>query len=216
MLKQDDRCNTVPEDEALMGQLKGGTSEALAVLFHRYQRLVFTVAKRILRDATEAEDVTQDVFIEIYRKAGLYDPRKGSVKTWVLQYAYHRSLNRRKYLSLRHAHSAFPAAMAQDQSIVYGNGTCEQAIRHCVRLEAVHRGMNVLNDTERSVIKWVSFEGLSLREASVQMQLSYVNARNHYYRGLKSLQLFLSNKNIRENKGPSAADLKRGAVDVEA
>jgi RNA polymerase sigma-70 factor (ECF subfamily) len=183
--QQGDRCNTVPEDEALMGQLKGGTSEALAVLFHRYQRLVFTVAKRILRDAAEAEDVTQDVFIEIYRKAGLYDPRKGSVKTWVLQYAYHRSFNRRKYLLLRHAHSAFPAEMAQDQSV---NGTCEQAIRHCVRVEAVHRGMNVLNDTERSVIKWVSFEGLSLREASVRMQLSYVNARNHYYRGLKKLK----------------------------
>jgi len=132
----------------------------------------------ILRDAAEGEDLTQDVFIEIYRKAGLYDPRKGSVKTWVLQYPYQRSFNRRKYLSLRQAHSAFPTEMAQDQSAIYGNGECEQAIRHSVRLEPIHRGMNVLNDTERAVIEWVSFNRMGLiqrsnpGEASVRTQLS--------------------------------------------
>src|SRR5262249_46676586 len=128
----------------------------------RISGLSSLVAKRILRDAAEGEDLTQDVFIEIYRKAGLYDPRKGSVKTWVLQYPYHRSFNRRKYLSLRQAYSAFPTEIAQDQSAIHGNGACEQAIRHCVRLEPIHRGMNVLNDTERAVIEWVSFEGLTL------------------------------------------------------
>jgi RNA polymerase sigma-70 factor (ECF subfamily) len=193
VLKQDERCYAVPEDEALMEQLKGGTIEALAGLFDRYRRLVFTVAKRILRDAAEAEDLTQDVFIEICRKAELYDPRKGTVRTWVLQYAYHRSFNRRKYLSLRHAHSAFPAERAQDRSAVYG----EQAIRHCTLLKAVHRGMNVLNDKERAVIEFVSFEGLTLREASLRMQVSYCNVRNHYYRGLKKLKRIASEKGRR-------------------
>src|SRR5262245_54069104 len=105
-----------------MEELKGGHVDALAVLFDRYRRLVFTVAKRILRDPAEAEDLTQDVFIEIYRKANLFDPRKGCVKAWVLQYAYHRSFNRRRYLSLRHphnAHNALQAEMAQVQPEPY-------------------------------------------------------------------------------------------------
>src|SRR5215831_2433183 len=106
MLEQDEQnTGTAIEetpachDETLMQQMQRGQANALGILFGRYQRLVFTVALRILRNSTEAEDLTQDVFIEIYRKAHLYDQRKSSVKTWVLQYAYHRSFNRRKHLS---------------------------------------------------------------------------------------------------------------------
>ena len=43
----------------------------------------------------------QEVFLEIFKKAAQFDPAKGSVKTWILQYAYHRSLSRRQYLALR-------------------------------------------------------------------------------------------------------------------
>src|SRR5262249_28905921 len=149
--------------------------------FNRYRRLVFTVANSILRDAAEAEDLTQDVFIEICRKASLYDPAKGSVKTWVLQYAYHRSFNRRRYLSLRQPHNPFAEEMTQSQPALYRNSSCDPVIRHRVCMEALHRGMKILNDKERVVIEWVSFEGLTLREASARMQVSYVNARNHYY-----------------------------------
>jgi RNA polymerase sigma-70 factor (ECF subfamily) len=60
-----------------MEHLKSGRVDALAALFERYQRLVFAVARRILGDSAEAEDLAQDVFIEIYRKANLYDPEKG-------------------------------------------------------------------------------------------------------------------------------------------
>ena len=48
--------------------------------------------------------------------------------------------------------------------------------------------MKSLNHRERAIIECVSFEGLTLREASARLQVSYVNARNHYYRGLKKLK----------------------------
>ena len=80
--------------------MRHGRSDAIGVLFDRYSRLIFAVAKKILRDPEEAEDLTQEVFIEIYKKAHRYDDRKGTVKIWLLQYAYHRSLNRRRYLAL--------------------------------------------------------------------------------------------------------------------
>jgi RNA polymerase sigma-70 factor (ECF subfamily) len=187
VLKKDETHRAASGDETLMLELKGGRVEALAVLFDRYQRLVFTVAKRILRDSAEAEDLTQDVFIEIYRKANLYDPGKGSFKTWVLQYAYHRSFNRRKYLALRHSHRASPE-IPQNQRAPEGAGSYDQLIRHRVCVETLKRGMAALTDKERVVIEWVSFEGLTLREASTRMRVSYVNVRNHYYRGLRKLR----------------------------
>src|SRR5262245_2899401 len=73
------------DDDVLIDQIRQGRTEALGVLFDRYYRLVFTVASRVLGNDTEAEDVIQEVFIEIYRKADLYDPGKGSVKVWLLQ-----------------------------------------------------------------------------------------------------------------------------------
>ena len=67
-------------DDQLMVQLKDGVNDALAVLFERYQRLVFSIALKIVRDRGEAEDVTQNVFLEIYRSVAQFDPAKGKLK----------------------------------------------------------------------------------------------------------------------------------------
>src|SRR5262245_55384564 len=104
------------EDEILLTQVHSGHTEALGVLFERYFRLVFDTARRILRNRREAEDLVQDVFLEIHKKAGLYNAQKGSVKIWILQYAYHRSINRKKYLSLRGYYDAsIPKSPAEVQ-----------------------------------------------------------------------------------------------------
>jgi RNA polymerase sigma-70 factor (ECF subfamily) len=86
-------------DEEVMKQVRQGNPDALLILFDRFYRLVLKVALRILRDPGEAEDLMQDVFLEIFDKADQFDAAKGSAKTWILQYAYHRSLNRRQYLA---------------------------------------------------------------------------------------------------------------------
>src|SRR5262249_53521093 len=79
-------------DAELMADMHAPSGDPLGALICRYGRLVHRVALDILHDAGEAEDVTQEVFLEVYRKAHLYDPSRGSVRVWLLQYAYHRSL----------------------------------------------------------------------------------------------------------------------------
>ena len=92
-------------DEQLMALLQDGAGDALAVLFDRYQRLVFSIALKIVRDRGEAEDVMQTVFLEIYRSVAQFDPAKGTLKVWLLQFAYHRAFNRKKYLNIRDFYS---------------------------------------------------------------------------------------------------------------
>jgi RNA polymerase sigma-70 factor (ECF subfamily) len=92
-------------DDQLMVELQSGVNDALAVLFERYNRLVFSVALKILRDRGEAEDVTQNVFLEIFRSVAQFDPARGSLKVWLLQYAYHRAINRKQYLNARSFYS---------------------------------------------------------------------------------------------------------------
>ena len=88
-------------DEDVIERLRQGHTDALPILFDRFYRLVLRIARRILRDSGEAEDLMQDVFLEVFKKAGQFDRSKGSAKTWILQYAYYRSLSRRHYLALR-------------------------------------------------------------------------------------------------------------------
>src|SRR5262245_40427095 len=183
-----------PEDEALIDEMRIGHSEALGVLFERYYRLVFDVAKKILRDRGEAEDVMQDVFLEIYRKAGLYDATRGSVKIWLLQYAYHRSFNRRKYLAMRRFYDGSPTtALAHLE--VSGERSGREGMNPQEWQEVLRRGMKELNSKERQIIELVGFDGLTVREASEQMHESYANGRNYYYRALKKLRDFLGPAN---------------------
>jgi RNA polymerase sigma-70 factor (ECF subfamily) len=91
------RLESLP-DEEVMAYLQRGHNDALAVLFDRYQKLVLSIARKIVRDPGEAEDVTQTVFLDIYRAVAQFDPLKGSAKVWLMQYAYHRAINRRQHL----------------------------------------------------------------------------------------------------------------------
>ena len=181
-----------PDDEDLITEMRTGNADALGVLFKRYYRLVFDVARRILRDRGEAEDLMQDVFIEVYRKAELYDSNRGSVKTWLLQYAYHRSFNRRKYLAHRSFYNASPAAALVDLEMA-GKGSREDITIQQWQ-EIVQAGMRELNEKERKIIEAIAFEGLTVREASERMRESYINGRNYYYRGLKKLRRCLEHR----------------------
>src|SRR5437763_11264609 len=72
----------IPSDEDAMGRLQSNDAGALEILFDRYARLVFRIARGVVRDTGEAEDVVQEAFFHVYKKCALFDKSKGSVKTW--------------------------------------------------------------------------------------------------------------------------------------
>src|SRR5262245_17106950 len=133
----------------------------------------------------------QDVFIEVSQKAHLYDSSKGTVKTWLLQYAYHRSFNRRKYLALRSFYNASPAAALVDLELAGERGGHDNiTIQEWQKI--LRTGMNELTEKEREMIEAIAFDGLTVREASQRLRESYANGRNYYYRGLKKLKRILA------------------------
>src|SRR5258708_2216057 len=99
----EDLCK--PPDDELIQSVAAGCTDALTVLFDRYHLLVFSVATRIVRDPGEAEEVVQTVFLDIFRAAANFDPGKGTLKVWILQYAYHRALHRKRHLVANHFYS---------------------------------------------------------------------------------------------------------------
>jgi RNA polymerase sigma-70 factor (ECF subfamily) len=177
----------VLNDGRVMQYLQAGNTDAFAVIFKRYHRLVHTTALHILRDAAEAEDLTQSVFLEIYRKAGQFDPARGTLKVWLLQYAYSRSANRRNYLLVRHLYSSTEIS-AVDETKSFWSPARLQPLE-ATRL--VSEALETLSDAQKQTIKMFFFEGLDFKEIARRRNEKFSNIRHHYYRGLQQLRSHL-------------------------
>jgi RNA polymerase sigma-70 factor (ECF subfamily) len=170
-------------DPELIAQMRSGNGDALGPLFRRYARLVYRVAVDILHDTGEAEDVTQEVFLEVYRRAHLYDPARGSVRVWLLQYAYHRSLRRKDTLTRRAAYRGEPLDEVEGLALGPRHELTRDECRWVIRA-----GLAQLPDRQRVTLELTCFEELSLRDVAERLRVSLGCARHYYYRGLARLR----------------------------
>jgi RNA polymerase sigma-70 factor (ECF subfamily) len=170
-------------DADLIAEMHLPNSDALGALFRRYIRLVHSVAVDILRDEGEAEDVTQEVFLEIYRKSHLYDPSRGAVRVWLLQYAYRRSLRRRDLLRRRAAYAGEPLDGAEPPIRGHRQHLTRDECRWVIRT-----GLAQLPERQRATLELACLEEKSLREVAQRLRVSLGCARHYYYRGLARLR----------------------------
>ena len=189
-------------DEDIIERIRQGHTDALSILFDRFYRLVIRIAMRILRDPGEAEDLMQDVFLEVFKKAALFDRSKGSAKTWILQYAYHRSLSRRHYLALRN----FYDRRQISESEVFDSDSGDTFWRGLTFAEwrpVIEQGLATLNQKQRKTLELACFEGLLLIEIAERTKESLPNVRHHYYRGVEGLRRFLHQRRAEEPRRKS-------------
>jgi RNA polymerase sigma-70 factor, ECF subfamily len=177
-------------DDQLMARLQNGVNDALAVLFERYQRLVFSIALRIVRDRGEAEDVTQNVFLEIYRSVAQFDPAKGTTKVWLLQYAYHRAFNRRQSLNTRNFYDQ--ESIEDLDSFTHGEFFTSRRYAPAELQRLLQEGLASLGEPQRRVVELASYDGFSMKEIADKTGNSLSNVRHHYYRGLQNLRSFIT------------------------
>ena len=174
-------------DEVLIARITKGDEEALGELFARYARLVRTVAIRILRDPSEADDLLQEMFLFIYQKGGMFDESKSTARSWIVQMTYHRAIDRRRYLNSRHFYTYLDLNDSLDgftkQLDVEGRMPCP-----LVGSATINRLFCALTEDQRHTFNLYFFEGYSFDEIAVELKQSVRNVRNHYYRGLEKLR----------------------------
>ena len=182
----DGRQAIEPEisDEALIIRICEGSRAALAILFRRYARLVRTVAMRILRDDSEAEDLLQDVFLFVHRNCTIFDSSKAAVRSWIVQITYHRAIDRRRYLNSRHFYTRLDldgiAGLRDPRSEIREDG---------VPLASTIQGLlDALTEDQRNTLRLHFFDGYTFAEIATKLDQSLGNIRNHYYRGLDKLR----------------------------
>jgi RNA polymerase sigma-70 factor, ECF subfamily len=173
-------------DEELMERLRAQDSEALDHLFRRYGRLVMGIAFRTLRDHGEAEDTVQDTFLYIYRRAVLFDARKGTAKAWIVQVAFHRSLDKKSYLARRGFYLGTEIDSTDDT--LSGNTDLDREVGGRLNRAKLEEAFAELPQEQRRTLELFFFEGMDMREIAGKLSESVGNVRHYYYRGLERLR----------------------------
>lgn len=174
-------------DEQLVTALRGGEQDSLTVLFDRYNRLIFSIAMRIVNDPGEAEEVVQTVFLDVFRGLATFDPNKGILKVWLLQYAYHRALNRRRYLAASRFYKWVDLdSAASEPTLSWNPGDVAEVARLMDQL------MTSLSPRRREILELTYFEGLTAEEIAIKLDESINVVRHELYRSLAKLRTVVS------------------------
>jgi len=187
-----------PSDEDVMARLQSNDSGALEILFGRYARLVLTIARGIVRDSGEAEDVVQEAFFYLYKKSILFDGSKGSAKNWITQIALHRALDKKSHLARRGFYAGTDIGSLGD--ILLGETDLDREIGAKLNRVQLERAFEQLPEMQRLTLELFYFEGLDLREISEKLNQPLGNSRHHFYRGLERLRKSAFVQRLRETK----------------
>ena len=195
--QQPEACEgEMADDTELIRLLQSGSDESFELLFARYWRLVFAIAWRILRHRSEAEDVVQDVFLTIYLRSAKYDSDRGSVRTWIAQFAHFKALVRRRSLQTADLENIDELKEFESGLLRFGNaeGVMERAT-------FVEECLSTLNPRQRRTLELIHFDGYTLVEAASVLKQSLANTRNLYYRSLSALRTQLATSRAYANTG---------------
>ncbi|MGE5527010.1 MAG: sigma-70 family RNA polymerase sigma factor [Rhodospirillaceae bacterium] len=161
-----DAAGSEQEWVELVQGVAGADARALQALYKRANRLVFTLALRITQDRQAAEEVTVDVFHDLWRRASTYDPENGTVVGWIMNQARSRAIDR-----FRFDHRKKRAKQDDDRSHTAdsGDGPYEAYARD-QRAGLLQDALTQLTSHERQAIETAFFGELTHTEVAAKLQ----------------------------------------------
>jgi RNA polymerase sigma-70 factor, ECF subfamily len=169
-------------------RLQTGDQRALGELYDRYTPLLYPVALRILRSPTDAEDVLQEAWLQVWKNVVTYDPRRGNVAAWLLTVARSRALDRYRSLSSRkRAEKEENVETTQpppppDPSALSVHGEMHDRVQHA---------LGSLHPKQREVLEIAYFEGLSQSEIAERVGAPLGTVKSWTRQGLLRLRELL-------------------------
>jgi RNA polymerase sigma-70 factor (ECF subfamily) len=175
------------EDEALLRQVREGREEALQQLYRRHAPLVFHLACRAL-DRAAAEEVVQDTFLAVWRRAADFDPARGSVRSWLVGIGRHRTLDELRARSRR------PQAVDEAQLEVAFSAEeplPDEALWREVQRNAVTEALAALPEPQRAALRLAFFADLTHAEVARTLKVPLGTAKTRIRSGLRLLERHL-------------------------
>ncbi len=169
-------------DRELIASITSGNQEALAKLYDRYASLMLGVAFRILQNRGDAEDLLHDVFLEVWRQAKGYNPKRGAVRTWLLLRVRSRAIDRLRVLAKARDH-----AMAESINQPEAVSERDQPNHTSDRLQA-RQALKTLSEVQRVVVELSYFEGLTCTEIAVRCGIPVGTVKSRLFAAMEKLR----------------------------
>jgi RNA polymerase sigma-70 factor (ECF subfamily) len=177
-------------DADLVLRIAGGDGAALSSLLDRYGDLLYTLAYRILGETVEAQDVVQETFLDVRRRATHYDPARADVFTWLVFLCRRRSMDRLRARRGTSRHPEEPAFVEDEagRPLPEGGGDLE----HAKQRAAVRDALNAIRFDERRALMLAYYEGLAASEIARELSMPLDTVKSHLRSGLLRLRDLLS------------------------
>ena len=150
-----------PSDLDLLTRIQAGDPSALDVLYARYSSPVHSLVWKVLQNAEEAEDVTLDVFWQIWRQAGRYDPSRGAPPAWIFTVARSRAIDRLRARQRREDRTLSFDDPEMKLDPLDEQATPDQVASFRQTRDAVREAMKVLSPVQREAVEMAFFKGLT-------------------------------------------------------
>jgi RNA polymerase sigma-70 factor, ECF subfamily len=178
-------------DEQCMTRLDGPEVEAaIAQLYDRYGRTVFGVGLKMLGDRSLAEELTQEVFLKVWRSSSTFDPSRGSFSTWLFRVTRSSALD--LYRKRAHRVRPLPEGDSRIASVEDDSPGPQEIVDESWLTWRVARALEALDAPYREVIDLAYFGGLSQREISLRTGIPLGTVKTRTARAFRSLREELS------------------------
>ena len=159
-----------PDDRRLLQRIVDKDRDALDILYSRYVTSVYSMALNMLKQPPLAEEVTQDVFLNVWLKAASFNSERGQPRSWIMSVAHHRVIDvirsRRRTASVTD-----PEGYDTLERLPSGGASVETQVERNLDRERIGRALATLPDSQREVIVLAYFEGFSQSEMAELLSL---------------------------------------------
>jgi len=175
------------EQSRLLAAMARGEKSALSALYDSLSRPLYSLAYRIVNDSAEAQDIVQDVFLQIWQKAGTYDTSRGSVFGWAATLTRNRAIDR---VRMRKRRSELLAGSAPDLQPAPPPGNLDSSASLWVqeKATAVRSALGQLAPEQQKAIELAFFSGLTQLEIAAQLNEPLGTIKARIRRGLLKLK----------------------------
>ena len=174
-------------DANLLNAIARQDEQALASLYDRYRLILFGLLMRILRSREEAEDVLQEVFLQVWRRASDFDPQRGRPFTWLVTLARSRAIDRLRQLGSRERVASSVIEFAGEGMVDAAENTFRSEQR-----QLVAAALTELSEEQRRALILAYFEGLTQAEIAERLRSPLGTVKTRMRSGMIKLRELLS------------------------
>jgi RNA polymerase sigma-70 factor (ECF subfamily) len=180
-------------DEALIALLERGQEDALAELYDRYGQVAYSLAYRMLRNETLAEDAVQEAFLTVWRTAARFIPERAKASTWLLTIVHRRAVD-----LVRREERRRTEPFAEGAEPESGEGSVADEAWLRLQRERVQEALRHLPDEQREALELAYYGGFTQSELAERLGQPLGTIKSRMFAGLARLRDLLSDVRIEE------------------